>query len=133
MISVNPQGNIYLCKTPLENDYANQLTFANATAQQTYFNSTVVKTYDNNTYIRKDGGIKIEANAEDVRQCNYMFYKNTGFDNRIYYCFITEVTYLSENSTFIFAIFCLLHLFIFSFLFSNLYTKEKTDHYGKDA
>lgn len=101
MISVNPQGNIYLCKTPLENDYAHQLTFANATAQQTYFNSTVVKTYDNNTYIHKDGGIKINANAEEVRQCNYMFYKNTGFDNRIYYCFITEVTYLSENSTFI--------------------------------
>lgn len=101
MITVNPQGNIYLCKTPLENDYANQLTFANATAQQTYFNSTVVRTYDNNTYIRKDGGIKINANAEDVRQCNYMFYKNTGFDNRIYYCFITEVTYLSENSCFL--------------------------------
>lgn len=101
MISVNPQGNIYLCKTPLENDYAHQLTFANATAQQTYFNSTVVRTYDNNTYIHKDGGIKINANAEEVRQCNYMFYKNTGFDNRIYYCFITEVTYISENSTFI--------------------------------
>jgi hypothetical protein len=101
MISVNPQGNIYLCKTPLENDYANQLTFANATAQQTYFNSTVVKTYDNNTYIRKDGGIKINASADEVRQCNYMFYRNTGFDNRIYYCFITEVTYLSENSCFL--------------------------------
>lgn len=101
MITVNPQGNIYLCKTPLENDYSNQLTFANATAQQTYFNSTVVKTYDNNTYIRKDGGIKINANAEEVRQCNYMFYRNTGFDNRIYYCFITEVTYLSENSCFL--------------------------------
>ena len=41
MISITPQGQVYLCKTPLENDYKNQLTFADATAQQTYFNSKI--------------------------------------------------------------------------------------------
>ena len=30
-----------------------------------------------------------------------MFYRNTGFDNRIYYCFITNIEYLSENSCFV--------------------------------
>lgn len=99
MIKIEPQGQVYLCKTPLEADYKNQLTFANKTAQTTYFASTVVRSYDNNTYIRKDGGIKIACNAEDIRTCNYLFYQNTGFDNRIYYCFITSIEYLSENST----------------------------------
>lgn len=99
MIKVQPQGQIYLCKTPLESDYKNQLTFTSQANQQSYFTSTVVRTYDNNTYIRKDGGIKIDCNAEEIRTCNYMFYRNTGFDNRIYYCFITSIEYLSENST----------------------------------
>ena len=41
MISITPQGQIYLCKTPLENDYKNQLTFSNSTSQLTYFNSKI--------------------------------------------------------------------------------------------
>lgn len=99
MITVQPQGQIYLCKTPLENDYKNQLTFSTKANQTAYFTSTVVKSYDNNTYIHKDGGVKINCNVEEIRSCNYMFYKNTGFDNRIYYCFITNIEYISENST----------------------------------
>lgn len=101
MIKVQPQGQIYLCKTPLESDYKNQLTFASKSAQTDYFLNTVVKSFDDNTYIRKDGGIKVDCNAEEIRTCNYMFYRNTGFDNRIYYCFITSIEYLSENSTLI--------------------------------
>lgn len=98
MIKVQPQGQIYLCKTPLESDYKNQLTFATKSAQSSYFLNTVVKSFDNNTYIRKDGGVKIDCNAEEIRTCNYMFYQNTGFDNRIYYCFVTSIEYISENS-----------------------------------
>ena len=101
MTTVNPQGQIYLCKTPLEADYKNQLTFANANAQATYFSGTVVRSFDNNTYIRKDGGLKVNCNIEDIRTCNYMYYKNTGFSNKIYYCFITSLEYLSEDSTLI--------------------------------
>ena len=99
MSSVNPQGQIYLCKTPLEADYKNQLTFANATAQLNYFAGTVVKSFDNNTYMRKDGGVKVNCNIEEIRTCNYMYYKNTGFSNKIYYAFITSLEYLSEDST----------------------------------
>ena len=55
MISITPQGQVYLCKTPLENDYKNQLTFADATAQQTYFNSKIFRNLgdDDYTYIKK--------------------------------------------------------------------------------
>ena len=62
MVSITPQGDIYLCKTPLENDYKNQLTFSNATAQSTYFNTTIFKTLDNYTYIKHDNIIKVGIN-----------------------------------------------------------------------
>ena len=101
MITVNPQGLVYLCKTPLENDYKNQLTFANATAQLNYFNSKVVKSFDNYTYIRKDNTIKVGVPIDEIINCNYLFYQNKGFTSKYYYCFITDMAYVNENCTLI--------------------------------
>lgn len=99
MISVTPQGQVYLCKTPLENDYKNQLTFANLTTQLTYFNSTIQKTFDNYTYVKKDNIIKVGCNIDEIINCNYLFYKNTGFTDKYYFCFITNMEYINENCT----------------------------------
>ena len=99
MITVTPQGQVYICKTPLENDYKNQLTFATKVAQENYFNSTIIKPLDNYTYIKKDNVIKVGINIDEIIDCNYLFYKNTGFSNKIYYCFITKMEYINENCT----------------------------------
>lgn len=98
-MTVTPQGQIYLCKTTLENDYKNQLTFANASAQLTYFNSRIQHTYDNYTYIKKDNVIKVGSNIDSIIDCNYLFYKNTGFTTKYYFCFITDMKYINENCT----------------------------------
>lgn len=99
MVSITPQGDIYLCKTPLENDYKNQLTFSNATSQFNYFNSKVFKTFDNYTYIKHDNIIKVGLNIDEIINCNYLFYRNEGFSNKWYYCFITNMEYVNENCT----------------------------------
>ena len=99
MITVTPQGQVYICKTPLENDYKNQLTFATKIAQEKYFNSTIIKPLDNYTYIKKDNVIKVGINIDEIIDCNYLFYKNTGFSNKIYYCFITKMEYINGNCT----------------------------------
>ena len=99
MVSITPQGDIYLCKTPLENDYKNQLTFSNATTQRTYFNSTIFKTLDNYTYIKHDNIIKVGLNIDEIIGCNYLFYRNEGFSTKYYYCFITNMEYVNENCT----------------------------------
>ncbi len=98
-ITVTPQGQVYLCKTPLENDYKNQLTFASATSQYNYFNSKVFKSYDNYTYIKKDNVIMVGENIDVIINCNYLFYRNTGFTSKWYYCFITNMEYINENCT----------------------------------
>lgn len=99
MISITPQGNIYLCNVPLENDYKNQLTFTNKENQETYFNSKIITTFDNYTYIKKDSVIKVGVNIDNIIGCNYLFYRNVGFTNKIYYCFITNKEYINENVT----------------------------------
>lgn len=99
MITITPQGQVNLCKTPLENDYKNQLTFTNFTDQINYFNSTIQKTFDNYTYIKKDNVIKVGCNIDEIIDCNYLFYQNTGFTNKYYFCFITNMAYINENCT----------------------------------
>ena len=99
MITITPQGSVYLCKTPLENDYQHQLTFANATAQLTYFNSKIQYTCNDVTYIKKDNQIVVDYPIDTIITCNYLFYKNTGFTTKYYYCFITNMEYVNENAT----------------------------------
>ena len=98
-MTITPQGQVYLCKTKLENDYKNQLTFSSATAQLNYFNSTIKHTFDNYTYIKKDNVVQVGKNIDEIIDCNYLFYKNTGFTNKWYFCFITNMEYVSENCT----------------------------------
>ena len=94
-----PNGIIRLCKTPLENDYKNQINFANATAQANYFNSKVVRSFDEYNYVRKDQSITLDCKIDDIIDCNYLFYRNPNFSNRTFYCFINKMEYVSESST----------------------------------
>ena len=98
-MTITPQGQLYLCKTKLENDYKNQLTFSNANAQLNYFNSTIQHTFDNYTYIKKDNVVQVGKNIDEIIDCNYLFYKNMGFTNKWYFCFITNMEYVNENCT----------------------------------
>ena len=98
-MTITPQGQVYLCKTKLENDYKNQLTFSSATEQLNYFNSVIEHTFDNYTYIKKDSVIQVGKNIDEIIECNYLFYKNIGFTNKWYFCFITNMEYVNENCT----------------------------------
>lgn len=98
-MTITPQGQLYLCKTKLKNDYKNQLTFSNASAQLSYFNSVIEHTFDNYTYIKKDNVVQVGKNIDEIIDCNYLFYKNTGFTNKYYFCFITNMEYVNENCT----------------------------------
>ena len=98
-MTITPQGQLYLCKTKLENDYKNQLTFSSATAQLNYFNSVIEHTFDNYTYIKKDNVVQVGKNIDEIIDCNYLFYKNIGFTNKWYFCFITNMEYVNENCT----------------------------------
>ena len=98
-MTITPQGQLYLCKTPLENDYKNQLTFETLAKQLEYFTSKISHTFENYTYIKKDNSVNVGENIDNIIDCNYLFYKNIGFTNKYYYCFITNMEYVNENCT----------------------------------
>lgn len=101
MISIEPSSEVHLCICPLENDGKNQLTFSDRRSQTNYFNTRIIRSTSNYTYIRQDESISVDIPIDQIINCNYLFYRNNKFNDRYYYCFITDIKYLSENSTLI--------------------------------
>lgn len=81
-------------------DEINQLTFADAEAQYNYFNSLPNLPVDDDfTYQRKDGTIRFNVSYDDLVSYNYVMYKNTGYSNKWFYAFITDMQYVNDNMT----------------------------------
>ena len=99
MINIIPQSEVRLLKTPLEKDLEHTLTFENVTTQTAYFLSKVIKSYTDFTYIREQQAIVVPDNYDNIYTCNYLMYRNNGFNNKYFYAFITKMEYVSDNST----------------------------------
>lgn len=99
MINIIPQSEVRLLKTPLEKDSEHTLTFENVNTQTAYFLSKVIKSYSDFTYIREQQAIVVPDNYDNIYTCNYLMYRNNGFNNKYFYAFITKMEYVSENST----------------------------------
>ena len=99
MINIIPQSEVRLLKTPLEKDSEHTLTFENVNTQTAYFLSKVQKTYTDFTYIREQQALVVPENYDNIYTCNYLMYRNNGFNNKYFYAFITKMEYVSENST----------------------------------
>lgn len=99
MINIIPQSEVRLLKTPLEKDSEHTLNFSTINDQTAYFLTKVIKSYTDFTYIRDSQTLVVPENYDVIYTCNYLMYKNTGFNNKYFYAFITKMEYVSENST----------------------------------
>lgn len=96
-----PSSNIVLLKTPMELSDNNQLTWSTTTEQYNYFNSLPKLSLDDATYVRKEGVIRYPTNQtttyEDLLQYNYCMYQNEAYDNKWFYAYITDITYINDG------------------------------------
>ena len=80
----------------LDNSYNHTVDFENSLQQKTFFNRYIIMRIDNNSYVRKNTNIKIGYNIEELRNVNYCSIVN---NNKTYYYFVNDLTYISENAT----------------------------------
>ena len=99
MAAITPSTNLFLLKNTNNLSKQNQLTFANATAQQTYFNSLTKLEVVNFTYQRKDYIIRYPACIDDILDYNYVMYQNTAFGSKWFYAYITNMRFVSNTMT----------------------------------
>ena len=97
--SIAPSSQIYLL-SGVEINPGNELYFSNLTAQQNYFTSKISKSFDNQRYVKTaSGNLRIEENAENLYNCNFIMYKNTGYGNKYFYGIIKEIIYINDNTS----------------------------------
>ena len=100
---VTPDSTIRLLKCPIKLDDHNQITFNSVANQTAYFQSLPYLQDTNLTYIRKDGVIRCGTDGnvdfEDVLAYNYVMYKNTHYDSKWFYAYITDVRYVNDGCT----------------------------------
>lgn len=102
--SITPEGVVNLCSNiPLKPNYSDVWSFATGDERLNYFKSHILYTYTDYTFVKKDSYIVVDENVDKLRYCNYLYYNsynNGGLTgSRTYFCFITGMEYLSENST----------------------------------
>ena len=102
---MNPNSRLWLCKTNLENDYKNTLTFSSKNAQRNYFIGdpsdpadfgVSTKSYSEYTYLRIEQAIKVDDLIDNIDTNNYLVLIN---NNKYYYYFITSMDYIDEETT----------------------------------
>lgn len=105
MAYIEPNSDVYLIKDiKITPNYSDTIFFSSADAQYTYFAnpSKRVATINKSSYQRyKRGSMKVGLSAGVVANANYMMFKNTSFENKWFYAFITDWEYINNNTTLI--------------------------------
>ena len=101
MSYIAPNTEIVLCSgVPLDNTYDHTITFLGLTEQHTYFASKAVKTLPVNSYQRAmKNSLRIACTMDEAVVCNYLYFKNTSFENKYFYAFITGWEYENNITT----------------------------------
>lgn len=106
---IEPNSTVKVLQNiPIDIEFNNTLWFNSKEEQTAYFNTCVkhiVKPGDNHycTYNRvsyqriERNYIRVEENAGDLYDCNYLMFKNTSFENKWFYAFITKVEYIANK------------------------------------
>lgn len=96
---IAPTGVVrVLHNVPLDTTYDHTIYFANATAQTNYFQSLTKFTFPNVSYQRvRRGWMRIEKNAEDLYDCNYVMFQNSSFGTKWFYAYIDSVEYVNDK------------------------------------
>lgn len=91
--------SLYICRgIPWNSDYSHVRLFESANAANTYIISKAAYTKTQYSYISKSKQIRVDGMADQYRDCNYIAWKNTGYSNKWFYGFITDVVYLADNT-----------------------------------
>lgn len=95
---IQPDTEIRLLKNcPLDSTYEHTIYFDSHSEQLSYFSKFSYVPFTKQTYQRHSVGVlTVQAKAEDVFDCNYLMFKNSAFENKWFYAFITKVEYVNN-------------------------------------
>ena len=81
----------------IEIDGGEQIAFSSRENQLAYFNSHLEATIPNCTMIKKTGAIRLNVPGSTIKNCNYLSFTNPNFDDKEFYCRITDYDYTNNE------------------------------------
>lgn len=97
MASINPNTYIKLLRFDVTKEH--QIDFPSRIDQYNYFANHSGLVLDEFTYQRKDNILRASGCYDDLCQYNYLFYQNSSYSNKVYFCYIKRMTYINDNCT----------------------------------
>lgn len=96
-----PNTSIYILKNiPLNKSYEHTVYYPDKNAQAQAFMAYKKYTLTDYSYQRSQlGTIRVALKYEQLIDCNYLMFKNTNFENKWFYAFITGIGYVSNDVT----------------------------------
>lgn len=100
MAYVVPSGTIQLFRSVnLDNRYMHTIYFADTNAQNRWFTNKIAYTFTAQNYTRhNENVVKLKIDCDTIADCTYMRFQNRT-NGKWYYCFITGVNYVNNNTT----------------------------------
>lgn len=102
MAYIQPNSTIeFFADLGIDANYENALYFASTSAKDSYFNAVQkIATATGQSYTRTGRGvIKVQFPMSTMYRVGYMRFKNTSFENKWFYAFVTGVDYINNITT----------------------------------
>lgn len=103
MAYIEPNSIVeFFGSTGLTPNYENSLYFSSENEKDSYFDSNVTKLggVSRCSYQRENKGtIRVELPTSQIYRSSYMRFKNISFENKWFYCFVTQVNYINNVTT----------------------------------
>lgn len=94
-----PQGWVKVLRgVPFDNTYTHTRWFDQKGEQEQYFLQKALYTYNYLTPIRPGTPIRLPVNMHSIYNCNYLMFQNENYGSKWFYCFITDIRWVSVNS-----------------------------------
>lgn len=97
MFNITPNTYIKLVRFNVTKEH--QIDFPSQIDQYNYFAGLGGYVLENFTYQRKDHVLHCVGSYDDLCQYNYLFYQNGSFSNKVYFCYIKNMTYINDDCT----------------------------------
>lgn len=101
-MNIQPNGSVIFC-ADVEIDRANQRDFKTKQEQVSFFSGQAVYQAQKVSFIKTNeawsGTVKVPCPYYTLANCNYLYFTNTGFSAKTYFCYITGVRYIDTATT----------------------------------
>lgn len=138
MAYVIPNSTVVLLKNiSLTPTYENTVDYDNATAQYNDMYAHKLGQWDRCTYVGKNkqqGTIRLESTQGLLmQQATYMMFKNTNYENKWFYAFVTDVTWVNNVTWEVSFVLDVIQTYYFDFTYSRCFIERQhsvTDKVG---